>query len=198
MRMRRSAGIALPKGKLGVLTVGMGAAAPTSRAGVAVCRRKNPFPIGSLTQLGTIRLGKRTEGRAPAIKDFVPLAMLEDIVFGSWDIFPDSAYEPAKNAAVLRPEHLAEVKNFLSRIRPMKAAFDQNYVKKLSGTHVKKARNKYELALQIREDIKKFQKKTKVSRVIVIWCGSTEIFLKPHAVHETPESFEAAMKENHP
>ena len=196
--MRRSAGIALPKGKLGVLTVGMGAVATTFMAGVDLVRRKKSLPIGSLTQLGTIRLGKRTEGRAPAIKDFVPLATLEDIVFGGWDIFPDSAYEAAKNAAVLSPEHLAEVKKFLSKIRPMKAAFDQNYVKKLTGTHVKKGRNKYELALQIRDDIQKFQKKNKVSRTVVIWCGSTEIFLKPHAVHETPEKFVAAMKENHP
>ncbi|MGD0908804.1 MAG: inositol-3-phosphate synthase [Candidatus Acidiferrales bacterium] len=196
--MRKSAGIALPKGKLGVLTVGMGAVATTFMAGVDLVRRKKSQPVGSLTQLGTIRLGKRTEGRAPAIHEFVPLEKLENLVFGGWDIFPDSAYEAAKNAAVLNPEHLAEVKNFLSKIRPMKAAFDQNYVKKLTGTHVKKARNKYELALQIRDDIQKFQKRTKVSRTVVIWCGSTEIFLKPHAVHETPESFEKAMKENHP
>ena len=196
--MRKSAGIALPKGKLGVLTVGMGAVATTFMAGVDLVRRKKAFPVGSLTQLGTIRLGKRTEGRAPAINDFVPLEKLENIVFGGWDIFPDSAYEAAKNAAVLSSEHLAEVKRFLSKIKPMKAAFDQNYVKKLTGTHVKKGRNKYDLALQIRDDIQKFQKKNKVSRVVVIWCGSTEIFLKPHAVHETPESFVAAMKENHP
>jgi myo-inositol-1-phosphate synthase len=132
------------------------------------------------------------------IKEFVPLEKLENIVFGGWDIFPDSAYEAAKNAAVLSSEHLAQVKPFLSKIRPMKAAFDQNYVKKLSGTHVKKARNKYELALQIRDDIHKSQKKTKVSRIVVIWCGSTEIFLKQHAVYATPETFVAAMKENHP
>jgi myo-inositol-1-phosphate synthase len=167
-------------------------------AGVDLVRRKKSLPIGSLTQLGTIRLGKRTEGRAPAIKDFVPIEKLENIVFGGWDIFPDSAYEAAKKAAVLSPEHLAEVKNSLSKIKPMKAAFDQNYVKKLSGTHVKKGRTKYDLAMQIKDDIQKFQKKSKVSRVVVIWCGSTEIFLKPHAVYETPESFVAAMKENHP
>ena len=196
--MRRSAGIALPKGKLGVLTVGMGAVATTFMAGVDLIRRKKSIPIGSLTQMGTIRLGKRTEGRAPAVKEFVPLATLDDLVFGGWDIFPVSAYEAAKNAAVLSPEHLAEVKSSLSKIRPMKAAFDQNYVKKLSGTHVKKGRTKYDLALQIRDDIQKFQKKNKVARTVVIWCGSTEIFLKPHAVHETPESLVAAMKENHP
>src|SRR5450759_878264 len=157
--MRRPIAIAAPKGKLGGLTVGMGAVATTFMAGVDLIRRKKSLPIGSLTQMGTIRLGKRTEGRAPAIKDFVPLATLEDIVFGGWDIFPDSAYEAAKNAAVLSTEHLAEVKKFLSKIRPMKAAFDQNYVKRLSGTHVKKGRTKYDLALQIRDDIRNFQKK---------------------------------------
>src|SRR6202795_2740259 len=197
-RMRRLSAIAPPKGKLGVLTVGMGAVATTFMAGVDLVRRKKAQPVGSLTQLGTIRLGKRTEGRTPSIKNFVPIESLENIVFGGWDIFPDSAYEAARNAAVLSPEHLAEVKRFLSKIRPMKAAFDQNYVKKLTGTHVKKARNKYELALQIRDDIQKFQKKNKVSRTVVIWCGSTEIFLKQHAVYETPEKFVAAMKENHP
>jgi myo-inositol-1-phosphate synthase len=196
--MRKSAGIALPKGKLGVLTVGMGAVATTFMAGVDLVRRKKSAPVGSLTQLGTIRLGKRTDSRAPAIKDFVPLEKLENIVFGGWDIFPVSAYEAAKNAAVLSSEHLAEAKPFLSKIRPMKAAFDQNYVKKLTGTHVKKGRNKYDLAMQIRDDILKFQKKNKVSRTVVIWCGSTEIFLKQHAVYATPEKFVAAMKENHP
>ena len=195
--MRRLSAIAPPKGKLGVLTVGMGAVATTFMAGVDLVRRKKAKPVGSLTQLGTIRLGKRTDGRSPSIQDFVPLEKLENIVFGGWDIFPDTAYEAAKKAAVLGPEHLAEVKKFLSKIRPMKAAFDQNYVKKLSGTHVKKGRTKYDLALQIRDDIQKFQKKNRVSRTVVIWCGSTEIFLKPHAVYATPETFVAAMKGNH-
>jgi myo-inositol-1-phosphate synthase len=196
-RMRRLSAIAPPKGKLGVLTVGMGAVATTFMAGVDLVRRKKAQPVGSLTQLGTIRLGKRTDKRSPSIQDFVPLEKLENIVFGGWDIFPDNAYEAAKNAAVLGPEHLAEVKKFLSKIRPMKAAFDQNYVKKLAGTHVKKARTKYDLALQIKDDIKKFQQKSGVSRTVVIWCGSTEIFLKSHAVYATPETFEAAMKANH-
>jgi len=191
-RMRRlSSAIAPPKGKLGVLTVGMGAVATTFMAGVDLVRRKKAQPVGSLTQMGTIRLGKRTDGRTPSIQEFVPLEKLENFVFGGWDIFPDTAYEAAKNAAVLGPDHLAEVKKFLSKIRPMKAAFDQNYVKKLTGTHVKKARTKYDLALQIKDDIKNFQKKTRVSRTVVIWCGSTEIFLKPHAVYATPETFVA-------
>jgi myo-inositol-1-phosphate synthase len=195
--MRRLSAIAPPKGKLGVLTVGMGAVATTFMAGVDLVRRKKAKPVGSLTQMGTIRLGKRTDGRSPSIQDFVPLEKLENIIFGGWDIFPDTAYEAAKNAAVLGPDHLAEVKKFLSKIRPMKAAFDQNYVKKLTGTHVKKGRTKYDLALQIKDDIKNFQKKTRVSRTVVIWCGSTEIFLKPHAVYATPETFVAAMKANH-
>jgi myo-inositol-1-phosphate synthase len=195
--MRRLSAIAPPKGKLGVLTVGMGAVATTFMAGVDLVRRKKALPVGSLTQMGTIRLGKRTDGRSPSIQDFVPLEKLENIVFGGWDIFPDTAYEAAKNAAVLGPDHLAEVKKFLSKIRPMKAAFDQNYVKKLTGTHVKKGRTKYDLALLIKDDIKNFQKKTRVSRTVVIWCGSTEIFLKPHAVYATPETFVAAMKANH-
>jgi len=196
-RMRRLSAIAPPKGKLGVLTVGMGAVATTFMAGVDLVRRKKAQPVGSLTQMGTIRLGKRTDGRSPSIQDFVPLEKLENIVFGGWDIFPDTAYEAAKNAAVLGPDHLAEVKKFLSKIRPMKAAFDQNYVKKLTGTHVKRGRTKYDLALLIKDDIKNFQKKTRVSRTVVIWCGSTEIFLKPHAVYATPETFVAAMKANH-
>jgi myo-inositol-1-phosphate synthase len=154
--------------------------------------------VGSLTQLGTIRLGKRTESRAPMVRDFVPLAKIEDIVFGGWDIFPDTAYEAAKNAAVLSPEHLELVRPFLSKIRPMKAAFDQTYVKLIDGPNVKKGSNKYELALQIKEDIAQFKKKSKATRVVVIWCGSTEIFLQPHEVHKDIASFEKAMKENHP
>jgi myo-inositol-1-phosphate synthase len=196
--MRRPATIASPKGKLGVLTVGMGAVATTFMAGVDLVRRKKARPIGSLTQMGTIRLGRRTEGRVPMIRDFVALEKLENLVFGGWDIFPDSAFDAAGKAAVLGPEHLAEVRPMLRGIRPMKAVFDQNYVKKLSGTHVKKGRNKYDLGLQIRDDIARFQKKTRVERTVVIWCGSTEIFMKPHPVHATPERFVAAMKENHP
>ena len=171
--MRRPSRIAPPKGTLGVLTVGMGAVATTFMAGVELVRRGKAAPVGSLTQLGTIRLGKRTESRAPMIRDFVPLAKIEDIVFGGWDIFPDTAYEAAKNAAVLSPEHLELVKPFLSKIRPMKAAFDQTYVKLIDGPNVKKGGNKYELALQIKEDIAQFKKKSKATRVVVIWCGST-------------------------
>jgi myo-inositol-1-phosphate synthase len=196
--MRRPAKIAPPKGKLGVLTVGMGAVATTFMAGVDLVRRGAAQPIGSLTQLGTIRLGKRTEKRSPLIKKFVPLDKLENIVFGGWDLFPDSAYEAAAKAAVLSPQDLEKAKDFLSGIRPMPAAFDRNYVKRLDGPHVKKAKTKYDLALEIKEDIARFQKESKASRLVVIWCGSTEIFLTPDKVHSTVAKFEEAMKRNHP
>jgi myo-inositol-1-phosphate synthase len=196
--MRRPTSIAPAKGKLGVLTPGMGAVSTTFMAGVELVRSKQSMPVGSLTQLGAIRLGKRTEGRSPLIKDFVPLAGLDDLVFGGWDVFPDTAYEAAKNAGVLSPEHLAKVKKFLSGISPMKAAFDRNYCRNLDGKHIKKAKNKYDLALQIKEDIAEFKKKTKVDRVVVIWCGSTEIFLTPHDVHSTVAKFEQGMKDNDP
>ncbi len=196
--MRRPTRIAPAKGKLGILTPGMGAVSTTFMAGVELVRRGLSNPVGSLTQLGAIRLGKRTEGRSPMIKDFVPLAGLNDIVFGGWDVYPDNAYEAAKNAGVLSPEHLSKVKKFLSGIKPMKAAFDRNYCRNLDGTHVKKAKNKYDLALQIKQDIADFKKKTKVNRIVVIWCGSTEIFLTPQDVHSTIAKFEQGMKDDDP
>jgi len=190
--------IAPPRGKLGVLLPGMGAVATTFMAGVELVRQKKAVPVGSLTQLGTIRLGKRTDGRSPKIKDFVKLARLDDMVFGGWDIFPESSYDAAAKAGVLDPHHLAAVKQFLSKIKPMPAAFDREYVKMLDGKNVKKGKNKYEIALQIKDDIAKFKKKHGCSRLVMLWCGSTEVFMKPHEVHETAESFEQAMKENHP
>jgi myo-inositol-1-phosphate synthase len=196
--MRRPTKIAAPNGKLGVLTAGMGAVATTFMAGVDLVRRTGAHPVGSLTQMGTIRLGKRTEGRTPLIRDFVPLEGLDDLVFGGWDLFPDTAYESAAHAAVLSTEDLAKSKKFLSAIRPMKAAFDRNYVKRLDGPNVKKAKTKYDLALEIKEDIARFAKQHKVSRVVVIWCGSTEIFLMPEEVHSTVAKFEEGMKKNHP
>ncbi len=196
--MRRANVIAPPKGKLGVLLPGMGAVATTFIAGVEMVRRGMAQPVGSVTQMATIRLGKRTEGRTPAIKEFVPLESLDDLVFGGWDIFPDDAYETATKAGVLEARHLAPIRRFLQGVRPMKAAFDREYVKKLDGKHVKKARNKFELAQQIKEDIAGFKKKSSASRLVMVWCGSTEIFLKPDAVHKTVASFERAMKDNHP
>ena len=196
--MDKPTNISAPKGKLGILLPGMGAVATTFMAGVELVRKKKAVPVGSLTQMGTIRLGKRTEGRSPKIKDFVPLARLEDIVFGGWDIFPDSSYEAAAKAGVLDPHHLAAVKTFLSKIKPMRAAFDHEYVKLLDGKHIKKGRTKYDIALQIKRDIANFKKTHKCSRMVMLWCGSTEVFQKPHDVHSTVEKFEQAMKKNHP
>ena len=196
--MEKPTKIAAPRGKLGVLLPGMGAVATTFMAGVELVRTKKALPIGSLTQMATIRLGRRTESRSPKIKDFVKLARLEDLVFGGWDIFPDSSYEAAEKAGVLDAHHLALVKTFLSRIKPMSAAFDHEYVKRLDGKNVKKGKTKYDIALQVKDDIAKFKKKHECSRLVMLWCGSTEVFMKEHEVHATPESFEAAMKENHP
>ncbi len=196
--MRRPVSIAPPKGKLGVLTPGMGAVSTTLMSGVELVRQGHSQPVGSLTQMGTIRLGRRTEARVPKIKEFVKLAELNDLVFGGWDVFPDSAYQAAAKAGVLDAKDLEKVQKFLKSIHPMKAAFDQNYVKKLSGTHVKKGKTKFDLAEQIREDIRNFKKKNKLDRLVMVWCGSTEIFLKPEEAHKDLPSFEKAMKSNHP
>lgn len=196
--MRRPVSVAPPKGKLGVLTPGMGAVSTTFMAGVELVRRGQSVPVGSLTQLGTIRLGKRTEARTPKIKDFVPLAKLDDLVFGGWDVFKDDAYQAASNAGVLDAKDLSKVQRFLKTIKPMKAAFDQHYVKNLSGPNVKKAKNKFDLAEQLREDIRNFKKKNKCDRLVMVWCGSTEIFLKPQDVHKDLKSFEKGMRNNDP
>ncbi len=189
--------IAPAKGKLGVLLVGLGAVSTTFIAGVEAIKRGLADPVGSLTQMGAIRLGKRTENRNPLIKEFVPLADLNDIVFGAWDIFPDSAYEAALTAGVLEKELLAQIKTPLQKIKPMKAVFDQHYVKRLNGTNVKEGKNKFELAEQLIEEIAEFKRKNKCSRLVIVWAASTEIFLKPHAVHKTLKSFEQAMRDNH-
>jgi len=194
---RKPLSIAPAQGKLGVLTVGMGAVSTTFIAGVELVRRGIALPVGSLTQMGTIRLGKRTEGRTPPIKEFVPLDRLENLVFGGWDIFPDTAYEAAVKAGVLEQRHLEAIRPFLESIRPMKAVFDRAYVRRLDGPHVKQGRDKFELAEKIREDIRRFRKQSGARRVVMIWCGSTEIYLKPHPVHRTLERFEQAMKQNH-
>jgi len=190
--------IAPPKGKLGILLPGMGAVATTFMAGVELVRQKKAVPVGSLTQMGTIRLGRRTEGRSPKIKDFIKLANLDNMVFGGWDIFPESSYDAAAKAGVLDAQHLAAVKPFLSKIKPMPAAFDREYVRMLDGKNVKKGKNKYEIALQIKDDIAKFKKAHGCSRLVMLWCGSTEVFMKPHEVHGSAESFEKAMQESHP
>jgi myo-inositol-1-phosphate synthase len=196
--MEKPGKIAPAKGTLGVLLPGMGAVSTTFMAGVELVRKGAAQPVGSVTQLGTIRLGKRTEGRSPQLKKFVPIADLKDLVFGGWDIFKDNAYQAASKAGVLSVEDLKKVKPFLSGIAPMKAAFDREYVKKLDGTHVKKGKSKYELALQIKEDIENFRKTKRVTRLVTCWCGSTEVFIKPEEVHSTPAKFMEAMKANHP
>jgi len=196
--MQKPTKIAPPKGKLGVLTPGMGAVSTTFMAGVELVRTGKAHPVGSLTQMGTVRLGKRTEGRSPLIRDLVSLESLKNIVFGGWDIFPDSAFEAASKAGVLDSRHLELVTGFLSKIRPMTAAFDQNFVRNLHGKHVKKGKTKYDLALQLQEDMQTFKKKNKLSRLVTVWCGSTEVFLRPDEVHSTPEKFVEAMKSNHP
>jgi myo-inositol-1-phosphate synthase len=175
---------------------GMGAVATTFVAGVQAVRRGLALPIGSLTQMGTIRLGKRTEGRSPSINEFVPLAGINDLVFTGWDPFEDDMYAAARKAGVLEKELLDNIKPFLSQIKPRPAVFDRNYVKRLDGPNVKKGKTKMDLAEQVRDDIRDFKKSSGASRLIMIWCGSTETFLQPTAVHQTVKSFEQAMAKN--
>src|SRR4051812_40805610 len=185
-------------GKLGILTPGMGAVATTFMAGVEMIRRGKAKPIGSLTQMGTVRLGKRTDNRSPLIQEFVPLAKMEDIVFGGWDLFPDDAYQAACKAGVLSTEHLAQLKDFLSAIKPMPAVFEQEYVKKLTATHFKKGKSKADLAEQVGQDIMNFKKREKVDRVVMVWCGSTEAYREPAACHQTLAAFEKGLQESDP
>ena len=184
------------KGKLGVMIPGMGAVATTFVAGVEAVRRGLAQPIGSLTQWGTVRLGKRTDGRSPKIKEMVPLAGLNDLVFTGWDIFEDDMYAAASKAGVLDKTLLDQIKPFLQSVKPRKAVFSHDYVKKLDGPNVKKGKNKMELAEQVREDIREFRKSSGAERLIVIWCGSTEIFLQPGRAHESVEAFEKALAKN--
>lgn len=187
-----------PKGKLGVLIPGMGGAVSTTFiAGVEAIRKGVGRPIGSLTQMGTIRLGKRTENNFPLIKDFIELAGLDDLVFGGWDIFPDNCYEAAIKAGVLSKDHLDKIKKSLEKKVPMKAVFSQDYIKNLSGPHVKKGKTKMHLADQLIEDIETFKKDNKLNRVVLLWCGSTEVYIKPGDVHTTLEKFEQGLKDNH-
>jgi myo-inositol-1-phosphate synthase len=195
---RESVQIAPAEGKLGVLIPGIGAVSTTFMAGVEAIRQGIAAPIGSLTQLAAIRLGKRTDARSPKIKDFVPLAGLNDLVFGGWDIYEDTAYEAAVNAKVLSREHLDPVKSFLAGIKPMPAVFDQEYVRRINGPNVKKGRTKMDLAEMLGEDIEQFKKSTGATRNIMIWCGSTEVYHKPAAVHQTLKDFECGLMKNDP
>src|SRR5215467_5807330 len=186
------------KGRLGVLLVGLGAVSTTTIAGVFAIRKGLSKPIGSLTQMGTVRLGKRTEGRSPLIKELVPLAELNDIVFGGWDIFDDNCYEAAKHAGVLEDKLLEQVKDELAAIKPMPAVFDRQYVKRLDGPNVKKGKNKKDLAEQLIADIRKFKADNKLDRLVLIWCGSTEVFLTESPAHQSVAAFEKALEANDP
>ena len=185
-------------GRLGVLLPGMGAVATTFIAGVESVRRARAQPIGSLTQLSHIRLGRRTEDRNPLIRDFVPLASLDDLAFAGWDPIPDNAYESAVNAGVLQRDHTEPLRDFLSAIQPMPAVFDRAYVKRLDGTNVKSGANKRELGEQLRDDIRRFERDAACDRLVMVWCGSTEIYLTPGPAHQTLASFEQAMERNDP
>ena len=184
------------KGKLGIMIPGMGAVATTFVAGVEAVRKGIAKPIGSVTQMATIRLGKRTDGRSPKIKEFVPLAVLDDLVFTGWDLFEDDMYAAASKAGVLEKSLLDQIKPFMSSVKPRKAVFDRNYVKKLDGPNVKKGKNKMELAEQLRDDIREFKKSSGATRLVTIWCGSTEVFLEPTEAHQSVKAFEKALTQN--
>ena len=196
--MQGSRQIAPATGRLGILLAGLGAVSTTLIAGVHAIRKGLAAPTGSLTQMGTIRLGKRTEGRSPLIRDFVPLAALDDLVFGGWDIFEDNCYQAACNAEVLQRPLLDQVRPELEAVQPWPAVFDQSYVKKLDGPNVKTGANKRELAEQLRADIRRFRDTNGVERLILIWCGSTEVYLEESAVHQSLEAFERGLEASDP
>jgi myo-inositol-1-phosphate synthase len=183
-------------GRLGVLTPGLGAVATTFMAGVENVRIGRKLPIGSLTQMATIRLGKRTERRTPRIKDFVPLAELDDLVFGAWDPIPDDALTAACKAGVLNDGDLEPVSDFLRGITPMPAVFDNKYVARIKGTNVKRGKTKRDLAEQLRQDIRDFRSQHRLERAVMVWCASTEVYIKPGPQHATIEQFEKAMERN--
>jgi myo-inositol-1-phosphate synthase len=197
MALKKGVNVKPASGKLGILMPGMGAVATTFIAGVQAIRRGLGKPIGSLTQLGHIRIGKRTDNTNYPIKEYVSLAKLEDIVFGGWDIFPDNAYEAAKRAGVLSNDDLAPLKAELEAIKPMPAVFEQAYVKKLNGPNVKKGTSKMHLAEQLMEDIKTFKETNGCDRLVAVWCGSTEVYRKPSDVHMSLAAFEEALKSSH-
>ncbi len=185
-------------GKLGILLPGLGAVATTMIAGVIAVNKGISQPIGALTQMGSIRLGKRTENRYPLIRDFVPLASLTDIAFGGWDVYSDNVYQAAMNAKVLDQNLLQSIRPELEAIVPMKAVFDKSYIKNLDGENIKEATNKYELALAVMADIENFRDANQCNRVVIVWCGSTEKYIEESEVHRTLAAFEAGLKNNDP
>jgi myo-inositol-1-phosphate synthase len=196
--MKKPATITPASGKLAVFCAGLGAVATTFIAGVLLARRGLGEPIGSLTQMGTIRLGPRTDGRAPRIADFISLADLDDLVFGAWDIFPDDAWAAAADAKVLGPHHLDPIRDELERIKPMRAVFDPAYVRRLEGRHVKQGHSKADLVEQLRDDIRNFMRHHECARAVCIWCGSTEVFQQPSAVHQSLRAFEEGLLASDP
>jgi myo-inositol-1-phosphate synthase len=196
--MNKGVDIKPAKGKLGILLPGMGAVATTFVAGAMTVRKGLGKPIGSLTQMGTIRLGKRTEKRIPMIKDFVPLTDLGDLVFAGWDPYPDDMYESARKAGVLDKDLLERIRPELEAIKPMPAVFDREYVKRLNGNYVKSGQTKMDLADQLREDIRKFKQSNNLARMVMIWCASTEVYIEPGPVHQSLTEFEKGLKENDP
>ena len=196
--MKNRIEISSAEGKLGVLLVGLGAVSTTFISGVHAVLKGLASPIGSLTQMGTVRLGKRNEARSPKIKDFVPLASLDQLVFGAWDIFEENCYEAASTAGVLEPKLLEQVRPELESIKPWPAVFERRYVKRLEGSHLKRGANKRELSDQLRADIQRFKETHGVDRTVMIWCGSTEVFMTPSKVHATLEAFESALERNDP
>jgi myo-inositol-1-phosphate synthase len=195
--MAKKIKIEKPKGKLGILMPGLGAVATTTIAGVIAVNKGLGLPIGSLTQMGRMRIGKRTENKQPFIKDVIELQALKNVVFGGWDIFEDNVYESAKHAGVLEESLLKKIKPQLEKIKPMKAVFDHEYVKRLDGKYFKKGKTKMELAEALMKDIEKFKKENDCDRLVMVWCGSTEIFIKESEVHQSVESLEKGLKENH-
>jgi myo-inositol-1-phosphate synthase len=196
--VKRSREIASADGFLGVLLVGLGAVSTTFIAGVQAIRQGIARPIGALTQMGTIRLGKRTDGRSPLIREFVPLAGLDALVFGGWDLFEDNCYEAARTAGVLEPALLDQVRPELEAIRPWPAVFDRRYVKRLDGPNVKRGKTKRDLAEQVAEDIERFRATHGLDRLVMVWCGSTEVFLTPSESHATLAAFERGLEANDP
>jgi myo-inositol-1-phosphate synthase len=194
----RSVGVRSAEGKLGILLVGLGAVSTTFVAGVEAIRRGLAKPVGSLTQMGTIRLGKRTENRSPKIKDFVPLASLEDVVFGAWDIFSDNAFDAAMKAGVLEKDLLNQVSEQMASLKPMPAVFEQNYVKRLHGDNVKTGKNKMELAEQLIDDIARFKSEKGCNRLVMVWAASTEIYMEESAVHQSLDAFEKGLYDSDP
>jgi myo-inositol-1-phosphate synthase len=194
MVLKKGVDVSPARGKLGILTPGMGAVSTTFMAGVMAVRRGLAKPIGSLTQMGTIRLGKRTDNRVPAIKDYVSLAGLDDLVFGGWDIFPDNAFEAATRAGVLEEKLLLQLKDELAAIKPMPAVFEQAWVKRLNGPNLKTGTSKMDLAEQVMEDIRRFKDANGCDRLVAVWCGSTEVYRKPTATHATLATFEDGLR----